>query len=936
MASFIRDSKFRHVVPSLSPRDQWYENLKVSDRGVATSLLACSHHFLAHAHGSANGNSVCVLPLTSTGKNHVPVDATAYQVPLIRAGTGKVTAVAFDPFRETRVVTASEDGVIKVWDIPEKGLSADSNAFTAVLHAASEGALEFLAPHLSAANILASATTKAVEIWDYESSETMLRFSDPFSSTEIQCIDWSYLGDQLLTASKDKMLRIIDARSGDVAAETEAHGNGRDTKALFAGNSYYLVSAGFKMSRNRELALWDSRSLGEPVKRKRLDANTGPLFPIYDPDTGILAVTGRGDTSLKTFELSGGDLHELAACGVGAQVHGVALLPKIANDILGNEVLRILKLTADSVEPLSVTVPRRHARQFEQDLFPPTFAGSAVLSAQDWLGGQDQAPDLMAISNPRVSLARHSSVNEEDLKAAIDAAEIEEKGAAEGEPPTHKRWASTLANKFKHLRGAEADLHRTWFNMRPNASSPDGDLLAVSDKFFATPYQGAGGAVMVRPLAVTGKVLETSALLAGHRAPVVSLAFSPFNDHLLATGSDDCDIRLWQIPDDGLTESWDGSHSLLTLSGHSNGVRTLDFHPLAENLLVSTSPDNTLAVWDVDNVAQAGTTTMTPNASAGAGCFNLSFDYTGDMAAAFCRDRFLRTFDLRSMSKAAEVQAHEGAKGGRVAWCSRDATSVDVIATTGWDRRSKRELKVWDPRNLAQPLSLTVLEAGSGALSPLWDEGTGVLFLCGRGEATISPFELAPHSKEEADGSVTLTGMDVFRCSGFMSRSDPQICCAPLPKQRCDVKELEFYKLLRLTVRAVEPVSFLLPRAAKLKSFFNDDIFPPTRRREAALSASDWLQGDAAEVPLESLRPEGMPLLSEKPMEHRVSNSKILMAKVNAERETQRRTSQEFGRMQQLALQYAKYNPNESMGRRKGVDMESNNDGDEVSDSEWD
>lgn len=42
-------------------------------------------------------------------------------------------------------------------------------------------------------------------------------------------------------------------------------------------------------------------------------------------------------------------------------------------------------------------------------------------------------------------------------------------------------------------------------------------------------------------------------LIKGHAGPVVDFDFSPFNDSLLATASEDATIKLWLIPDEGIT-----------------------------------------------------------------------------------------------------------------------------------------------------------------------------------------------------------------------------------------------------------------------------------------------------------------------------------------------------------------------------------------------
>jgi WD40 repeat protein len=57
------------------------------------------------------------------------------------------------------------------------------------------------------------------------------------------------------------------------------------------------------------------------------------------------------------------------------------------------------------------------------------------------------------------------------------------------------------------------------------------------------------------------KKLEADiALLKGHAGPVVDFDFSPFNDNLLATASEDGTVKLWNIQEEGVTKDitkWD-------------------------------------------------------------------------------------------------------------------------------------------------------------------------------------------------------------------------------------------------------------------------------------------------------------------------------------------------------------------------------------------
>ena len=79
-------------------------------------------------------------------------------------------------------------------------------------------------------------------------------------------------------------------------------------------------------------------------------------------------------------------------------------------------------------------------------------------------------------------------------------------------------------------------------------------------------------------------------LLTGHTLEVRRVAFSP-DGHMLATGSIDHTIRLWDVAT--------GSH-LSTLSGHTNWVTSLAFSPDGQTLASGGGAlDETIRLWDV-------------------------------------------------------------------------------------------------------------------------------------------------------------------------------------------------------------------------------------------------------------------------------------------------------------------------------------------------
>jgi coronin-7 len=64
-----------------------------------------------------------------------------------------------------------------------------------------------------------------------------------------------------------------------------------------------------------------------------------------------------------------------------------------------------------------------------------------------------------------------------------------------------------------------------------------------------------------------------------------------------AIACDDGTIRLWLIPEEGLGEPTNEPDTIL--SGHSEKIYFIKFHPLAKDVLASGSYDMTIRIWDL-------------------------------------------------------------------------------------------------------------------------------------------------------------------------------------------------------------------------------------------------------------------------------------------------------------------------------------------------
>lgn len=60
----------------------------------------------------------------------------------------------------------------------------------------------------------------------------------------------------------------------------------------------------FSKSSERQYSLRAPDSLSEPIVMVELDTSNGVMFPLYDPDTSLIFLCGKGDSVIRYFEVS--------------------------------------------------------------------------------------------------------------------------------------------------------------------------------------------------------------------------------------------------------------------------------------------------------------------------------------------------------------------------------------------------------------------------------------------------------------------------------------------------------------------------------------------------------------------------------------------------------------------------------------------------------
>uniref|UniRef100_A0A8C4Q573 Coronin n=1 Tax=Eptatretus burgeri TaxID=7764 RepID=A0A8C4Q573_EPTBU len=357
------------------------------------------------------------------------------------------------------------------------------------------------------------------------------------------------------------------------------------------------------------------------------------LMPFFDEDTGLLLLAAK----VCFTDLCG---ERVCRCMTEEGTRGLGLLPKRAVDVMACEVMRALQLIGSAIVPISYVVPRKNVYEFHSDLFPDTLGATPATQAQDWWQNHD-GQVTVGIKFSALSFCM-----------------------------TFRLFGYVIlgpTSKFRHLQGTV--LHR---------SSHISNLVAV-------PLATTGGQLAILELSKPGKLPPGTLATVQNVAGVTDFCWDPFNPARLAVAGEDAKIRLWHIPSEGLTVTLTEPEMILT--GHTEKIYSIKFHPLASDVLASSSYDHSVRIWDVQSRKEAirleGHTEQ---------IFSLAWSPNGQQLATACKDGRLRIYDPRSSTQPCqEGSGPPGTRGARVVWvCDGECLLVsgfdspDVLRLGGW------------------------------------------------------------------------------------------------------------------------------------------------------------------------------------------------------------------------------------------------------------
>ncbi|XP_006977494.1 coronin-6 isoform X5 [Peromyscus maniculatus bairdii] len=402
----VRQSKFRHVFGQAAKADQAYEDIRVSKVTWDSAFCAVNPKFLAIIVEAGGGGAFIVLPLAKTGR----VDKN---YPLVTGHTGPVLDIDWCPHNDNVIASASDDTTVMVWQIPDYTpvRNITEPVITLEGHSKRVGILSW---HPTARNVLLSAGgDNVIIIWNVGTGEVLLSLDDIHPDV-IHSVCWNSNGSLLATTCKDKTLRIIDPRKSQVVAN----------------------------------------NFEEPVALQEMDTSNGVLLPFYDPDSSIVYLCGKGDSSIRYFEITDEPpfVHYLNTFSSKEPQRGMGFMPKRGLDVSKCEIARFYKLHERKCEPIIMTVPRK-SDLFQDDLYPDTPGPEPALEADEWLSGQDAEPVLISLKEGYVPPKhRELRITKRNILDVRPPAGPRRSQSASEAPLLQQHTLETLLEEIKALR----------------------------------------------------------------------------------------------------------------------------------------------------------------------------------------------------------------------------------------------------------------------------------------------------------------------------------------------------------------------------------------------------------------------------------------------------------------------------------------------------
>jgi WD40 repeat protein len=464
-----------------------------------------------------------------------------------------------------------------------------------------------------------------VRLWRVMDGEQLLTYGE--HTGWVRSVSFSPDGQRLASGSDDKTLKLWEVSTGKCLQTIEGHTSGIQSVA-FSPDGSTLASG----SSDQTIKLWSAET-GQC--QEILLAHTDWVRSVCFSADGRLLASGGSDRTVRLWEVSTGQCVNIFY-GHTRSIRAVSFSPD-GRLLASGSSDHTVKLW-DVAQGTELNSLFGHAGRVWSVAFSPD---SQMLIS----GSDDQTVRLWDIKTGQCleTLQGHTS-RVWSVAFSADGRTL----ASGSDDQTVRLWDSTTGQQLETLQGYTRSLRSVAFAPGSTAQILGSSLTIDEGAIAPSPSPELKGRILasgsddhkVRLWDVySGRCLKA---FQGHASRVWSVAFSP-DGKTLASGSDDQTVRLWDV----------GTGKCLhVLSGHTNWIRAIAFHPSGQ-LLASGSDDQKIRLWEVSSGECLTTLRGHTN-----WVWSVAFSPDGQLLASGGNDQTVRLWDVNSRQCVKVLQGH--------------------------------------------------------------------------------------------------------------------------------------------------------------------------------------------------------------------------------------------------------------------------------------
>uniref|UniRef100_A0AC35GIZ7 DUF1899 domain-containing protein n=1 Tax=Panagrolaimus sp. PS1159 TaxID=55785 RepID=A0AC35GIZ7_9BILA len=332
----------------------------------------------------------------------------------------QIMDLQFDPFNNEKILCALANGRLKLWDIsdtpyctnrvpnkaqPEPGMrnviSEEDTKHLTLSKLTPLADISCQVPKVVIArynpivqNLVAVAGSDGtILVINLENAEEL--FKTKYHKSAIVSLSWSNDGMRLITVDRDSLFVLSDIRKENDGITVKKEFKSKSPRAIFTGhigNEFILVTY-----LQGSLHKWSLMDLNlNIIKEEELGSSQGnqSLRPFYDYDTGIFMMASKSSPCIFMSQVtSDGFIQDILQTTLTSPHQAIALLPKNVVDCEAIEIIRVVRLTNNSIEIIPFVVPRREKNLFLRELYPLALVTwKPSMKLDEWLSHKNLSP----------------------------------------------------------------------------------------------------------------------------------------------------------------------------------------------------------------------------------------------------------------------------------------------------------------------------------------------------------------------------------------------------------------------------------------------------------------------------------------------------------------------------------------------------------------